>query len=300
MKSTGDYNKVDHTPVMLNEVISALNINPDGIYIDGTLGKGGHSELILEKLSKNGLLIGLDRDLGSVHYCKENFKKKLKPHLLFHDSYDNIPKILKKFKINQVDGILLDLGLSSVQLESKNRGFTYGVDSELDMRFDLNQKLKASDIINDFSKNDLANIIYKYGEERRSRLIANNIEKMRPLKSVFELVEAIRISTPPNQRKKSLARVFQAIRIKVNDELKKLEKFLYFFINYLKFGGRIAIISFHSLEDRIVKHQFKNIAKNNSLFIHTKKPLTASKSEIIDNRRSKSAKLRVAEKIIDA
>ena len=300
MKNSGDYNKVDHTPVMLNEVISALNINPDGIYIDGTLGKGGHSELILEKLSKSGLLIGLDRDLGSVHYCKENFKKKLKPHLLFHDSYDNIPKILKKFKINQVDGILLDLGLSSVQLESKNRGFTYGVDSELDMRFDLNQKLKASDIVNDFSKNDLANIIYKYGEEKRSRLIASNIERMRPLKSVFELVEAIRRSTPPNQRKKSLARVFQAIRIRVNDELKKLEKFLYFFINYLKFGGRIAIISFHSLEDRIVKHQFKNIAKNNSLFIHTKKPLTASKSEIIDNRRSKSAKLRVAEKIIDA
>ena len=300
MKITGDYNKVDHTPVMLNEVISALNINPDGIYIDGTLGKGGHSELILEKLSKSGMLIGFDRDLGSVQYCKENFKKKLTPHFLFHDSYDNIPKILKQFKINQVDGILLDLGFSSVQLESKNRGFTYGIDSELDMRFDLNQKLKASDIVNDFSKNDLANIIYKYGEEKRSRLIASNIERMRPLKSVFELVEAIRRSTPPNQRKKSLARVFQAIRIKVNDELKKLEKFLYFFINYLKFGGRIAIISFHSLEDRIVKHQFKNIAKNNSLFIHTKKPLTASKSEIIDNRRSKSAKLRIAEKIIDA
>jgi len=300
MKNTGDYNKVDHAPVMLNEVISALNINPDGIYIDGTLGKGGHSELILEKLSKNGLLIGLDRDLGSVQYCKENFKKKLTPHFFFHDSYENIPRILKKFKINQVDGILLDLGLSSVQLESKNRGFTYGIDSELDMRFDLNQKLKASDIVNDFNKNDLANIIYKYGEERRSRLIARNIEKMRPLKSVFELVEAIRRSTPPNQRKKSLARVFQAIRIKVNDELKKLEKFLYFFINYLKFGGRIAIISFHSLEDRIVKHQFKNIAENKSLFIHTKKPLTASKSEIIDNRRSKSAKLRIAEKIIDA
>ena len=300
MKNTGDYNKVDHAPVMLNEVISALNINPDGIYIDGTLGKGGHSELILEKLSKNGLLIGLDRDLGSVQYCKENFKKKLTPHFFFHDSYENIPRILKKFKINQVDGILLDLGLSSVQLESKNRGFTYGIDSELDMRFDLNQKLKASDIVNDFNKNDLANIIYKYGEERRSRLIARNIEKMRPLKSVFELVEAIRRSTPPNQRKKSLARVFQAIRIKVNDELKKLEKFLNFFINYLKLGGRIAIVSFHSLEDRIVKHQFKNIAKNKSLFIHTKKPLTASKSEIYNNRKSKSAKLRIAEKIINA
>ena len=300
MKNTGDYNKIDHAPVMLNEVISALNINPDGIYIDGTLGRGGHSSSILEKLSKNGLLIGIDRDLGSVQYCKENFKNKLTPYFLAHDSYDNIPRILKKFKINQVDGILLDLGLSSVQLESQNRGFTYGIDSKLDMRFDLNQKLKASDIINNFSKNDLANIIYKYGEERRSRLIAKNIEKMRPLKSVFELVEAIRRSTPPNQRKKSLARVFQAMRIKVNDELKKLEKFLKFFINYLKLGGRIAIVSFHSLEDRIVKHQFKNIAKNKSLFIHTKKPLTASKSEIYNNQRSKSAKLRIAEKIINA
>ena len=129
---------------------------------------------------------------------------------------------------------------------------------------------------------------------------SKNIEKIRPLKSVFELVEAIRRSTPPRQRKKSLARVFQAIRIKVNDELKKLERFLFSFINHLKLSGRIAIISFHSLEDRIVKHQFKNLAKNKSLFIHTKKPLTASKSEIIDNHRSKSAKLRIAEKIINA
>ena len=297
MKNTGDYNKINHAPVMLNEVISALNINPDGIYIDGTLGKGGHSKLILEKLSKNGLLIGLDRDLGSIQYCKNNFKKKITPHFLIHDSYENIPRILKKFKINQVDGILLDLGLSSVQLESKNRGFTYGIDSELDMRFDLNQKLKASDIVNDFSKNDLANIIYKYGEERRSRLIARNIEKMRPLKSVFELVEAIRKSTPPNQRKKSLARVFQAIRIKVNDELNKLEKFLYFFINYLKFGGRIAIISFHSLEDRIVKHCFKASSKNGELSILTKKPIMSSKIEQARNSRSKSAKLRCAMKI---
>ena len=300
MKDTGDYTKVDHFPVLQKKVISGLKINPNGIYIDGTLGKGGHYELILNKLSKNGLLIGLDRDLGSVQYCKEKFKKKLTPHFLLHDSYENIPRILKEFKINQVNGILLDLGLSSVQLGSKNRGFTYGIDSDLDMRFDINQKLKASNILNDLSKNDLANIIFKYGEERRSRLIAKNIEKMRPLKSVFELVEAIRRSTPPNQRKKSLARVFQAIRIKVNDELKKLERFLDFFINYLSFGGRIAIISFHSLEDRIVKHQFKNIAKNKSLFIHTKKPLTASESEIIENRRSKSAKLRIAEKIKDA
>ena len=300
MKNTGDYSKLDHIPVMSNEVISALNINPNGIYVDGTLGKGGHSELILDKLSKDGLLIGFDRDLESVKYCKEIFKKKLTPHYLFNDSYDKLSKVLKKYNINQVDGILLDLGISSVQLESKDRGFTYSIDSDLDMRFDLKQELKASDIINDLSANDLAGIIYKYGEERRSRSIAKSIEKMRPLKTVYELVEAIRRSTPPNQRKKTLARVFQAIRIKVNDELKKLEEFLFSFINHLKLDGRIAIMSFHSLEDRIVKHQFKNMAKSKQLLIHTKRPLIASKVEILNNRRSRSAKLRFAEKIINA
>ena len=300
MKNVGDYTKVEHVPVMLDEVISALNINPNGVYVDGTLGKGGHSKLILEKLSKNGLLIGLDRDFESIQYCKKKFIRKLTPHYFLNESYENFPKTLKKFKIHQVDGIFLDLGLSSVQLESKNRGFTYGIDSDLDMRFDIKQKLKASNILNDLKVNDLADIIYKYGEERRSRSIAKNIEKMRPLKTVFELVEAIRRSTPPNQRKKSLVRVFQAIRIKVNDELKKLEEFLFSFINHLKFNGRIVIISFHSLEDRIVKHQFKNIAKNKQLLIHTKRPLTASKTEILNNRRSRSAKLRIAEKIKNA
>ena len=300
MKNVGDYTKVEHVPVMLDKVISALNINPNGVYVDGTLGKGGHSKLILEKLSKKGLLIGLDRDFESIQYCKKKFIRKLTPHYFLNESYENLPKTLKKFKIHQVDGIFLDLGLSSVQLESKNRGFTYGIDSDLDMRFDIKQKLKASNILNDLKVNDLADIIYKYGEERRSRSIAKNIEKMRPLKTVFELVEAIRRSTPPNQRKKSLVRVFQAIRIKVNDELKKLEEFLLSFINHLKFNGRIVIISFHSLEDRIVKHQFKNIAKNKQLLIHTKRPLTASKTEILNNRRSRSAKLRIAEKIKNA
>ena len=300
MKARGDYAEVNHFPVMLKEVISALNIKPDGIYVDGTSGKGGHSKYILERLSKNGLLIGIDRDLESVDFCDKYFKRELTPHQFLNDSYHNIHRILRELQINEVDGIILDLGLSSVQLESKSRGFTFNRDSDLDMRFDLSQKLKASDIVNDLSTIDLANIIYKYGEERRSRSIARSIERMRPLKTVYDLVEAIRRSTPPNHRKKSLSRVFQAIRIKVNEELKKLDHFLLSFIDELRLGGRIAIISFHSLEDRLVKHHFKNIAKNEKLLIHTKKPLIASKDEILTNKRSRSAKLRFAEKVINA
>jgi 16S rRNA (cytosine1402-N4)-methyltransferase len=300
MKEGGDYAEVSHFPVMLKEVISALDIKPNGIYVDGTSGKGGHSKYILERLSESGLLIGIDRDLESVEFCDKFFKREMTPHYFLNDSYHNLHKILKNFEIDQVDGIILDLGLSSVQLESKSRGFTYNTDSDLDMRFDLNQKLKASNIVNDLSIIDLANIIYKYGEERRSRSIAKSIGRMRPLKTVYDLVEAIRRSTPPNHRNKSLSRVFQAIRIKVNEELKKLDDFLLSFTNELKLGGRIAIISFHSLEDRLVKHHFKNIAKSQGLFIHTKKPLIASKDEILNNKRSRSAKLRFAEKVINA
>jgi 16S rRNA (cytosine1402-N4)-methyltransferase len=300
MKARGDYAEVNHFPVMLKEVISALNIKPDGVYVDGTSGKGGHSKYILEKLSKNGLLIGIDRDLESVNFCEKYFKGKRTPHHFLNDSYHNIHRILRELQINQVDGIILDLGLSSVQLESKSRGFTFSKDSDLDMRFDLSQKLKASNIVNDTSTIDLANIIYKYGEERRSRSIARSIERMRPLKTVNDLVEAIRRSTPPKHRKKSLSRVFQAIRIRVNEELKKLDDFLLSFIDELRLGGRIAIISFHSLEDRLVKHHFKDLAKSEKLLIHTKKPLISSKDEILTNKRSRSAKLRFAEKIINA
>ena len=286
-----------HVPVMSQEVLSSLNISPDGIYLDGTVGLGGHATLILNHLSPKGHLIGTDRDAEALDHCKQRLSGFPTPVSLFHDSYHNFKAILDGLGIDQVNGFLLDLGLSSLQLDSPERGFSYTVDSGLDMRFDSSQDQKASDIINYLPTMELADVIYEFGEERRSRVIARNIEKMRPLKSVSDLIEAIRRSTPPNHRDRSLARVFQAIRIKVNGELDKLESFLSSFVERLSIGGRITIISFHSLEDRMVKHSFKRLAKDGFLSILTKKPLIATAEEMANNRRSKSAKLRAAERI---
>ena len=286
-----------HVPVMSQEVLSSLNISPDGIYLDGTVGLGGHATLILNHLSPKGHLIGTDRDAEALDHCKQRLSGFPTPVSLFHDSYHNFKAILDGLGIDQVNGFLLDLGLSSLQLDSPERGFSYTVDSDLDMRFDSSQDQKASDIINYLPTMELADVIYEFGEERRSRVIARNIEKMRPLKSVSDLIEAIRRSTPPNHRDRSLARVFQAIRIKVNGELDKLESFLSSFVERLSIGGRITIISFHSLEDRMVKHSFKRLAKDGFLSILTKKPLIATAEEMANNRRSKSAKLRAAERI---
>ena len=193
--------------------------------------------------------------------------------------------------------MLLDLGLSSPQLDSNIRGFSYSVNSDLDMRYDLSQGLKASDILNTKSKEEIAEIIYMYGEERRSRLIANKIYRMRPIQNVFELVEAIRTSTPPKNRIKTLARVFQAIRIHVNNELTILKNFLSLFHNCLSVGGRIVFISFHSLEDRLVKHALRDLSQKKKMQILSKKPITPTKEEMVINSRSRSAKLRFAEKI---
>ena len=286
-----------HVPVMPQEVLSSLNISPDGIYLDGTVGLGGHATLILNHLSPKGHLIGTDRDAEALDHCKQRLSGFPTPVSLFHDSYHNFKAILDGLGIDQVNGFLLDLGLSSLQLDSPERGFSYTVDSDLDMRFDSSQDQKASDIINYLPTMELADVIYEFGEERRSRVIARNIEKMRPLKSVSDLIEAIRRSTPPNHRDRSLARVFQAIRIKVNGELDKLESFLSSFVERLSIGGRITIISFHSLEDRMVKHSFKRLAKDGFLSILSKKPLIATAEEMANNRRSKSAKLRAAERI---
>ena len=285
-----------HVPVMSQEVLSSLNISPDGIYLDGTVGLGGHATLILNHLSPKGHLIGTDRDAEALDHCKQRLSGFPTPVSLFHDSYHNFNAILDGLGIDQVNGFLLDLGLSSLQMDSPERGFSFAVDADLDMRFDSSQGVKAADILNQLPAMELADVIYQYGEERRSRLIARNIEKMRPLKTVFDLIEAIRRSTPPNHRDRTLARVFQAIRIKVNGELEKLEKFLSSFTKRLVVGGRIAIISFHSSEDRRVKHSFKELAKKGPLSILTKKPMIATNEEMAENRRSRSAKLRVAER----
>ena len=285
-----------HIPIMVKEVIQYLQISKTGTYIDCTIGYGGHAHQILKELSLSGKLIGIDKDEEAIKFCKKSLSAYSNVEL-FQNSYHKIKDILSISKIQKVDGMLLDLGLSSAQLDSKSRGFSFKIDSELDMRFDLSQNFKANDLLNTKSKKEIADIIFKYSEERRSRAIADSILKMRPIKNVFELVEAIRKSTPPKNRNKTLARVFQAVRILVNNELSILENFLSEFCNQLSVGGRVVFISFHSLEDRIVKHALKDLSLKKKMKILTKKPLCPSPEENFSNRRSRSAKLRAAERI---
>ena len=286
-----------HVPVLSNEVLSLLEIKPAGKYLDGTCGLGGHSEQILSKLSPNGFLIGTDIDNEAIDIAKTKLKKVGSNFYIEKCSYSNFPKVLEKLNIEKVDGVLLDLGLSSLQLDSVDRGFSFMRNANLDMRFDLDSKVRANDIINRCSEVEIADIIYNFGEERRSRKISKNIIKNRPINTVSELVEIVRISTPPNKRNKTLARVFQSLRIAVNSELNNLKTFLKKYITYLQVGGKIIIISFHSIEDRIVKHSFKSSSNTGVLKILTKKPIMASEEEKNFNKRSKSAKLRCAIKL---
>ena len=285
-----------HIPIMVKEVMQFLQISKAGTYIDCTVGYGGHAHHILDQLSLNGKLIGIDKDEEAIKFCKKSLSAYSNIQL-FRNSYHRIQDILSISKTQKVDGMLLDLGLSSPQIDSKSRGFSYKIDSELDMRFDLDQEFKAHDFLNTKSKKEIAEIIFKYSDERRSRNIAGNILKMRPMKNVFELVEAIRKSTPPKNRNKTIARVFQAIRILVNNELSILENFLSKFCDQLSVGGRIVFISFHSLEDRIVKHALKKLSFEKKIKILTKKPINPSQEEKYLNSRSRSAKLRAAERI---
>ena len=286
-----------HIPVLSSEVLSFLKIKPAGKYLDGTCGLGGHSEQILSKLSSNGFLIGMDIDNEAIDIAKTKLKKLSDNFYIEKCSYSQFPKVLKKLNIDKVDGILLDLGLSSLQLDSKERGFSFMRDASLDMRFDLDSKIKAYDIINRYSEAELADIMYYFGEERMSRKISKNIIKNRPVNLVSELVEIIRISTPPNKRNKTMARVFQSFRIAVNNEIDNLKKFLKKYIPYIEVGGKIVIISFHSIEDRLVKHSFKSSSNKGVLKILTKKPIMASEEEKNFNKRSRSAKLRCAIKL---
>jgi len=285
-----------HYPVMLTESINNLNIKQSGYYIDGTLGLGGHAIKILEHI-KNGFLIGFDRDLNSIKIAKkrlnefDNFK-------LVHSSYKQLEDTFKQFGIEQVDGMLLDLGLSSFQLEDNQRGFSHRYDSSLDMRFDdTGDGLTAREIIENSSIRDLTNIFNEFGEERNSFRIARAIKESNEEINADTLVSIISKKTAYKYRIKTYSRIFQALRIKTNNELDHLESFLNDFMKFLKPEGRIVIISYHSMEDRIVKHKFKDLKINKELKVLTKKPLIPSEQEILDNKRSRSAKMRVGEKI---
>ena len=304
-----------HKPVLLKETIDGLNIKKDGIYVDGTLGGAGHSKEILKKLSPKGLLIGIDRDDDALKAARENLKQ-FENVKYIHGNHDEIKEILEELKIKEVDGILLDLGVSSYQLDEKKRGFSYLGNNELDMRMDKSQKLTAKEIINKYSEEKLANIIYEYGEERFSRQIAKNIceyRKNKEIETTEELVKIIEKSLPSFSKKEGhpAKRTFQAIRIEVNDEIKPLYNTIQNCINLLKSGGRLCVITFHSLEDRAVKNAYIDaqgkctcpkdlpycvcgaISKGK---IINKKPIIATKEEQEENSRSQSAKLRIFER----
>ncbi len=305
-----------HKPVMLEECIRGLNIKKDGIYIDGTLGGAGHSKEILKNLSENGLLIGIDRDEDALEAAKQNLKE-FKNVKFIKDNHDNIKNILDDIGIKNVDGILLDLGVSSYQLDEKNRGFSYLGENQLDMRMDKTQSLTAQEIVNNYTEEDLGNIIYKYGEEKFSRQIAKNICQYRKNKKITttkQLVEIIENSIPKSKQKDGhpAKRTFQAIRIEVNNEISPLYNTIKDCIECLKSKGRLCVITFHSLEDRAVKNAMidakgKCVCPSDLPYcvcgaktlgkIITKKPIIASSIEQEENSRSKSAKLRIFEKI---
>lgn len=246
-----------HKPVMLNEVIENLNIKKDGIYVDGTLGGAGHSLEIVKRLSKNGKLIGIDRDVEALRAAKEKLKDFENVEYI-HGNHDDIKNILENLQINKVDGILLDLGVSSYQLDEKSRGFSYLSSNDLDMRMNKEQELTAKKVVNDYSEEELSKIIFEYGEERFAKSIARNIVKERQIKEICktdELVKIIENSIPKSKQNNGhpAKRTFQAIRIEVNDEIKPLYNTILNCIDCLKPDGRLCVITFHSLEDRACK-----------------------------------------------
>jgi 16S rRNA (cytosine1402-N4)-methyltransferase len=282
---------------MVKEVLFYLDIKPHLTYVDGTVGQGGHTGKILSHLSLKGNLIGVDRDNEVLEICQQKFSASNTQLSLYHNSYHHLPEILQEEGIQSVEGILLDLGLSTFQLDSENRGFSYSQDSRLDMRFDQASGKPAVDFLKKLTRTELETILKEFGEERFSRKIAYHIHQSPELKTTSDLKNIIKKSTPPAHRIKSFSRVFQAIRIAVNGELEILKKFLDSFIDYLSIGGKIVIISYHSLEDRLVKQAFKRLKQTGAVAILTKKPVTPSQEEISKNSRSRSAKLRAAERI---
>lgn len=305
-----------HIPVMLDECLTGLNIKPDGTYVDGTLGGAGHSSEIAKRL-KNGKLIGIDKDSDALSVSGERLKEYGDKVTLIKSDFKDMVQVLAGLDVAGVDGILLDLGVSSYQVDTPERGFSYRYDARLDMRMDRSQTFSAYDVVNTYSVEDLTKVIFRYGEEQFARLIAKKIVESRivkPIETTGELKSIIEACVP---KKFQMAgspckKTFQAIRIEVNGELTRLEEAIHGMIGKLNKGGRLVIITFHSLEDRIVKDVFKEEATNclcdksipvcvchhkARVKLITKKPLVASNEELERNKRSKSAKVRIVERI---
>lgn len=305
--------KFEHIPVIATETIENLNIKPCGIYVDLTLGKGGHSKMILDKLSSKGILIAVDQDKEAIEAAKENLKDY--SNVIFVNSnFERFDELLDELGYDYIDGALMDIGVSSYQIDNAERGFSYMKDGPLDMRMNRENELTAEKIVNEYSQDELEKIFFEYGEERFSRLIAKNIVKDRQdakIDTTFKLRNIVMKSikstdTHPEKR------VFQALRIEVNRELEVLENTIDKVVDRLNIGGRLAIITFHSLEDRIVKNKFKDLATacicppefpvcvcnhKAKVKVVTRKPITASKKELKENSRAKPAKLRVCQRI---
>jgi len=302
---------VFHEPVLKKEALSFLVTAKNGIYLDGTLGGGGHSEAILKNINKSGRLIALDLDNDAIHFSRTRLKHK--NFLVEQANFKNLGEVLKKLKINRVHGILLDLGVSSYQIDTAEKGFSYRASGKLDMRMNSKQQLTAHEIANTFSEEKLCEIFKKYGEERRYRAISRVIIREREknvIETTTDLQEIISVVLPYQNRVKSLSRIFQALRIAVNEELENLKAALESGLDYLTTGGRLVVISYHSLEDRIVKNFFKQESRRcvcppdlpicvcgepGRLKILTKRSIQPSKEEVQRNPRSRSARLRTAE-----
>ena len=307
----------NHVSVLLDETIEGLNINPDGIYFDGTLGGGGHSYEILKRLTGKGILIGVDRDGDAIDAASERLKEFEGKFQLVRSNYSEIETILNDLKISKIDGIVLDLGVSSYQIDNLERGFSYKEDAPLDMRMDQRQLLNAADVVNGYTEEQLIAMLRDYGEERYAKSIAKAIiegRKDRPIATTQELSDIVKNAVP---KKYQIAKghpakkTFQAIRIEVNNELNVLKTTLDKMIEHLNPGGRICVITFHSLEDRIVKLNFRNnenpctcppdfpvcvCGKKSKGKVITRKPIVPSDEEVENNKRSKSSKLRIFER----
>ncbi len=290
-----------HRPVLLEEVIEALRPRSGGIYFDGTLGGGGHTLAIAEAIGKEGLLIATDRDAKALDRAERRIQEVTQRGTvrMAQANYADFPEVLDLLHVERLDGFLLDLGLSSDQLADRARGFSFDADGDLDLRFDTSEGIPAYDLLNRSSAEEIADVIFRYGEERFSRRIAREIVRRReekPFRKASELADVCRRVVPrsPKERIDPATRTFQALRIAVNDELGSLERFLEKAPRYLNPDGRLVIISFHSLEDRIVKNGFRN---SPLLEVVTRKPIEATEEEKSENPRSRSAKLRVARRI---